>query len=232
VSVRRAALITVLALLGSTFAVPIAEFVIWPRLVDPSSIAQTIANIRANGGSYLFASFAYLAGFTGDVVVAWALYYLLRPVSRSLAALTAGLRGVQAVVSIGAALHLFTAFRLLKSESLAALGSEHLQSQVFVLLGSFRYEWELALVLFGVHLGLLGYVVYRSGYIPRLVGLALALAGLGYIVQNLQPYLFPAAQIGWIFVLSVGEVVFVIWLAVWGWRLPDPVRSRGSVLGH
>jgi hypothetical protein len=220
-SVRRAALIAVVALLGTTFGVPIAEFVIWPSLVDPTSIEQTVANIRANEGGYLFASFAYLAGFTGDVVVAWALYYLLRPVSPSLAALTAGFRAVQGVVAIGAALNLFTAFRLLHSEPLAALGADHVQAQVYVLLGAFRHEWGLALVIFGVHLGLLGYLVYRSGYIPRLVGLALALAGLGYVVHNLQPYLFPDAQIGWVFALSVGELVFVLWLAIWGWRIPE-----------
>jgi hypothetical protein len=124
-SVRRAALVAVITMLGTTLAVPIAEFAIWPSIVDPTSIERTVANIRANEGGYLFASYAYLAGFAGDVVVAWALYYLLRPVSQSLAALTAALRAVQGVVAIGAALNLFTAFRLLRSESLAALGADH-----------------------------------------------------------------------------------------------------------
>src|SRR3990172_303378 len=171
---RRAALIVVIGLVAPTFGVPLAEFVIWPSLVDPESIEQTVRNIRANEGAFLVASFAYLVGFVGDVLVAWAIYYLLRPVSRSLAALTAGFRAVQAVIAIGAALNLFTAFRLLQSESLAALGPDHLHAQVLMLLGSFGYEWSLALVIFGIHLGLLGYLVYRSGYIPRLVGVALA----------------------------------------------------------
>jgi hypothetical protein len=221
-SVRRSALVAVIAMIGTTFGVPIAEFVVWPSIVDPSSIERTIANIRANEAGYLFASFAYLGGFIGDIVVAWALYYLLRPVNRSLAALTAAFRAVQAVVSIGAALNLFTAFRLLRSESLAALGADQVQAQVLVLLSSFRYEWGLALVIFGIHLGLLGYLVYRSRYIPRLVGLALVLAGLGYVVHNLQPYLYPEAEIGWVFALSLGELVFVLWLAIWGWRVPEP----------
>jgi hypothetical protein len=101
---RRAALIVVIGLVATTFGVPIAEFVIWPSLVDPESIQQTVRNIRANEGAFLFASFAYLVGFVGDVLVAWALYFLLRPVSRSLAALTAAFRAVQAVIAIGAAL--------------------------------------------------------------------------------------------------------------------------------
>jgi len=222
---RRAALIVVIGLVATTFGVPIAEFVIWPSLVDPGSIEQTVRNIRANEGAFLIASFAYLAGFVGDVLVAWALYYLLRPVSRSLAALTAGFRAVQAIIAIGAALNLFTALRLLRSEPLAALGSDQLQAHVLVLLSSFGYEWSLALVIFGIHLGLLGYLVYRSGYIPRLVGIALAIAGSGYVVYNLRPYLYPDAEIGFVFAAFAGELVFVVWLAIWGWRIPEPIPS-------
>jgi len=222
---RRAALIVVIGLVATTFGVPIAEFVIWPSLVDPGSIEQTVRNIRANEGPFLVASFAYLSGFVGDVLVAWALYYLLRPVSRSLAALTAGFRAVQAVVAIGAALNLFTAFRLLRTESLAALGSDQLHGQVLVLLSSFGYEWGLALVIFGIHLGLLGYLVYRSGYIPRLVGIALAIAGIGYVVYQLRPYLYPDAEIGFVFAAFAGELVFLVWLAIWGWRIREPIPT-------
>jgi len=222
---RRAALVVVIAMVVTMFGTPIAEFIVWPSLVDPGSIEQTVRNIRANEGAYLVASFAYLAGFVGDVLVAWALYFLLRPVSRSLAALTAGFRAVQAVIAIGAVLNLFTAFRLLRVESLPALGPDHVHAQVLVLLSSFGYEWGLALVIFGIHLGLLGYMVYRSGYIPRLVGIALAIAGIGYIVNNLRPYLYPDAEIGFVVAAFFGELVFLVWLAIWGWRIPEPVPT-------
>jgi len=224
-TVRQAALVVVIGMVVTMSATPIAEFIVWPSLVDPDSIEQTVRNIRANEGPFLFASFAYLAAFVGDLLVAWALYFLVRPVSRSLAALTAGFRVVQAVIAIGAALNLFTAFRLLRTESLAALGSDQLHGQVLVLLSSFGYEWSLALVIFGIHLGLLGYLVYRSGYIPRLVGLALAIAGLGYIVYHLRPYLYPDAEIGFLFAAFFGELVFVVWLAIWGWRIREPIPA-------
>ncbi|HEX9633863.1 MAG TPA: DUF4386 domain-containing protein [Candidatus Limnocylindria bacterium] len=138
---------------------------------------------------------------------------------------TAGFRAVQAVIAIGAVLNLFTAFRLLQTESLAALGSDQLHAQVLVLLSSFGYEWSLALVIFGIHLGLLGYLVYRSGYIPRLVGVALAIAGIGYVVYNLRPYLYPDAEIGFVFAAFFGELVFLVWLAIWGWRIPEPIPT-------
>jgi hypothetical protein len=221
-TVRRAALVVVAGMLATTLGVPIAEFVVWPTLVDTTNIEQTVRNIRANEGAFLFVSFAYFAAFVGDVLVAWALYYLLRPVSPALAALAAGLRAVQGVIAAGAALNLFTTFRLLRSEELAALGPDQVYAQVLVLLSSFGYEWSLALVIFGIHLGLLGFLVYRSGYIPRVVGIALAVAGIGYVVYQLRPYLYPDAEIGFVFAAFTGELVFVLWLAIWGWRVRDP----------
>lgn len=224
-TVRRAALVVVIGLLATTLGVPIAEFVIWPSLVNPDSIAQTVSNIRANEGTFLFVSFAYMAGFVGDLLVAWALYYLLRPVNKSLAALAAGLRAAQGIVAIGAALNLFTVFRLLHLDSFAALGPDQVNAQVLVLLSSFGYEWGFALVIFGIHLGLTGYLVYRSGYIPRLVGILLAGAGLGYVVLHLRAYLYPHLELGFLFVTLLGELVFILWLAIWGWRLPDPISG-------
>ena len=221
-SVRKAALIAVAALLLSTFGVPIAEFVIMPGLIDAANIDQTVRNITAHRALFVAASFAYLSAFVGDVIVAWALFYLLRPISTPLAALTAAFRVVQAVVSIGAALNLFTAHRLLASQAFLDLGTDHVNAQVLVLLRSFSYQWGLALVIFGIHLILLGYLVVRSDYIPRLVGLALAVAGGGYVVHNLQPYLYPDVEIGFVFAALAGELVFVVWLGVWGWRSRGP----------
>jgi len=226
-TLRQAALIVVIGSLATAIATPIAEFVIWPSLVVPDDIALTILNIRANDGLFLAASFAYFVGFVGDVLIAWALYYLLRPVHQPLALLTAGFRVVQALVAIGGVVHLFTAFRLLQTDALASLGENQLQAQVQVLLRSFGYEWGLALLIFGIHLCLLGYLVYRSGYISRLVGVALAIAGAGYVIYHLRPYLYPDAQIGFVFAAFAGELVFVVWLAIWGWRIPERRATPG-----
>ena len=224
-TLRKAAMIVLVGALVTTFGVPIAEFVIWPRLVDPESIEKTVLNIRANEGLFLAASFAYLVGFVGDILIAWALYYLLRPVSQSLAALAASLRAVQAVIATSAVVNLFTAYRLLRSDSFAALGADQVDGHVLVLLRSFGYGWGLALVIFGIHLCLLGFLAYRSGYIPRLVGIALAIAGVGYIVYQLRPYLYPDLEIGFVSAAFFGEVVFLVWLAIWGWRIRDPFPS-------
>ncbi len=222
IGLRRAALIAGLGLLMMTFLAPFAEFYVYPKLVLRGNIEQTVLNIRANGGLFLAGTFANLATYILDVVVAWALWVLLVPVNRSLSLLTAWFRLVYTVIALFGPLKLVTVFRLVNtSDSFATFGSEQLHAQVLLLLESFRYEWGIGLVLFGIHLGLLGYLVYRSGFIPRIMGILLVIAGLGYVVYNLGPYLYPNVDVGLVFITFFGEPIFMVWLLVRGWKIPN-----------
>jgi hypothetical protein len=58
----------------------------------------------------------------------------------------------------------------------------------------------VGLLLFGVHLVLLGYLVYRSGYIPRVIDVLLAIDGSAWVVVNLQPFFYPNAELDFLFV--------------------------------
>jgi hypothetical protein len=71
-----------------------------------------------------------------------------------------------------------------------------------------------ALTVFGIHLALLGYLIYRSGYMPKILGILIALDGVGWIVNDLKPYLYPNANLGWFFVLSFAELLLPLWLLV------------------
>ena len=64
-----------------------------------------------------------------------------------------------------------TVFRVVNTpDYLVAVGWSPLNAEVKLLLGTFRDDWSIGLVLFGIPLVLLGYLIYRSGYIPRLLG--------------------------------------------------------------
>ena len=45
-------------------------------------------------------------------------------------------------------------------------------------------------IFFGLHLALLGYLIFKSGYIPRILGILLAIAGLGYLIDYLGKFKF------------------------------------------
>ncbi len=226
ISLRQAALVAGLGLLVMVIAAPFAEFSAYTKLVVPGDIEATVENIRGHGGLYLAGIFSYLLVFICDVIVAWALYVLLVPVNRSLSLLTAWFRLVYTAIALFAMLKLVTVYRLLHSPDDAALfGGDQLYAQVNLLLDAFRHEWGFGLILFGIHLLLLGYLVYRSGYIPRILGILLAIAGLGWVIYELSPFLLPAADAGFLMITFMGEVIFMAWLLIRGWRIQEPYDS-------
>ncbi|MGO9948810.1 MAG: DUF4386 domain-containing protein [Steroidobacteraceae bacterium] len=223
-TVRQAAIVAGFAYLLNP--VSYAEYSIYPKLVIPGNIEQTAANISAHGPLFVGAIFCYLISFTGDVVIAWALYFLLAPVNRSLSLLMAWFQLVYAAIAFYATLHLVAAYRLLSTpDYLAVFGAAPLHAQVLLLLRSFRYDWSMSLVLFGIHLVLLGYLIYRSRYIPRLLGILLVINGFGWMIDSLGPYVFPHADFGFTFVTFFGELLFMLWLLIRGWKIQEPAPN-------
>jgi len=73
-----------------------------------------------------------------------------------------------------------------------------------------------------IHLALLGYLVYRSGYIPKIIGILLAINGLGWLIDILNPYLYPNAHLGFIHITFFGDLFLMLWLLVRGWKIQEP----------
>ncbi|HYL28230.1 MAG TPA: DUF4386 domain-containing protein [Candidatus Nitrosotalea sp.] len=226
-TLRQAALIA-----GFTYLlnpVSYAEFTLYPKLVIPGHIEQTVANITTHGGTFVAMILCYFVNFVEDIVIAWALYVLLAPVNQALSLLAGWLRIVYATLALAATLNLVTVYRMLKVPEYATLfGAAPLRAQVALLLHTFRYEYAFVLIIFGLHLCLLGYLMIRSGYtgwISKAVGVLLVIPGIGWIVYQLSPYLYPNANLDWLFYTFFGELVFMLWLVIAGWTLRDAERA-------
>lgn len=202
---------------------PYAEFAIMARLIVPGDIQQTVVNITAHGGLFAAAILGYLVTFIFDLVIAWALYFLLAPVNRSLSLLTAWFRLIYTAVALVSLVNLVTVHRILSSpDYLTFFGTGPLHAQVKLLLDSFRYGWSFSLIVFGIHLVLVGYLILRSSYIPRLLGILLVIDGLGWVVDSLRPFLYPHARLGLLFITFFGELFFMLWLLIRGWKIREP----------
>lgn len=228
-TLRQAALIAGFAyLLGP---VSYAEFTLYPKLVIPGHIEQTVANIAAHHGMYVAMFMCYFVNFIEDIVIAWALYYLLAPVNRAVSALASLFQLVYATITLGAAFNMATVFRMVTTPEYATVfGTAQLHAQVDLLLHSFRYHYALGLVLFGIHLVLVGALIIRSTYMPWWLGVLLVIDGLGWIITELQPYLYPSVNVDWLFVTFFGELVFMLWLLIMGWRLKEPVGTTSRAI--
>ncbi|RAJ97391.1 uncharacterized protein DUF4386 [Larkinella arboricola] len=225
ISLQTAALLAGSAVLIMVFAIPFAEFAVYQKLVVPQKPAETIQNIRANLPLFRTGILCYLITFFCDVLAAWALYLFLKPAHEQLSLLTAWLRVVYAAVNLTVLLNLVTVLRLLTpTDYVTVVDAEQLQTQVMLSLRSFRSGWSFTFNLFGIYLCLLGYLVFRSNYIPGLLGILLAIAGLGYLIDNIRPFVVPDFVINSTLILITGafEVVFVGWLLIKGTRIEQP----------
>lgn len=223
---RHAAIITLLGYLASS-GVPFASFYVTPKVFVADNAAKTAQNILVHHGLFVAAIFAFLISFVGDIVAAWGIYLMLRPANAAISMFVAWLRVVFATVGLAALGNLVTVHRLLtRPSSLTAIGQDQLNVQVQVAFGSFNSEFAFGLIIFGVHLMMLGWLIYRSGYIPSWLGIVLAINGAGWIVIESGPYLLPGVNLGFVWVATVGELILLVWLIGWGTRLPDPLFNR------
>lgn len=222
ISLRTAALIAGLGLLIMVVAAPFAELYVYPKLVVPNNAAETAQNIMVNRTLFISGIFGYLITFSCDVLVAWALYVLLKPVNENLSILTAWLRLVYTVIALVALLNLVTVFQLLNTaDYLTLLGQDRLYVHVKLSLEAFRSGWYFGLLFFGFHLGLLGYMVVKSKYIPRILGILLIIAGSGYTINTLRPFLFPNVNVDFAKYTFYGELIFMLWLLIKGSRIQE-----------
>ncbi len=146
--------------------------------------------------------------------------------NRALSLLTAWFRLTYAAIVLVALTNLISVYHLVTTPSyLASFGTAPLRAQVDLLLHTFRYDWSFGLIVFAVHLVLLGYLIVRSRYVPWIVGVLLLIDGLGWAIDGLQPYLLPNVDMPWLFITFFGELIFMPWLLIFGWRLREPAVS-------
>lgn len=205
-------LMSVLAGFGALFAVD--------GLVTEGDGATTAADVLASEGLFRSGVAALYVVIVLDVVVAWALFRVFSPVSVAISRLAAWSRLAYAAVYLIALSQLVGIPDLLRSDAYAgAFTPEQQQAQALLRFDAYTDIWMAGLVLFGVHLALVGYLAYRSGYVPRLLGVLLVVAGAGYVLDTFVNVLSqdtPATVSRFTF---LGELLLALWLVVRGRRI-------------
>jgi len=159
---------------------------------DPAAMARNIAD------SELMIRIGFMSTTVADLFflsTAWALYVLLKPVGKNLALLFVlfNLAGV-AVECVYTLIHFEALLLLGRSDYLHAFKPDQLQalSMFFLRLGG---SGDMVTTLFfGVWLFPLGYLVFKSGFLPRFLGVLLLLDGLSLMICFIQLCLFPGHE--------------------------------------
>ena len=204
-------------------------FVVYPlstlvrsNLVVPGDAAATADNIRTQETLFRWGMAGEATIVLVEVVLAAVLYALLRPVSRSVSLAAALARVAEAVVMAAGCMvtSVFTLAVVSEPGHLAAFDADQRDSLALLFQEA---NDDIVLVwgfFFALSLVLTGWLVHRSGFLPRVVGILLALAGVGYFVQSFGTFLVPDLTDTWALIVLVlaipGELVFALWLLIKG----------------
>ncbi len=229
-SPRTAAKLAGAALLAMAALAMFANFYVLQSMVVAGDATDTASRILADAMTFRAGIVAWVLIGILDVVVALALYVVFKPVNRSLSLLAAWFRLTYTAVFIAGMQSFLAVLRILgDAEHLKAFDASQLHSQVMLSLDAFQDTWVIALVLFGVHLGLLGYLAYRSGYVPKVFGILLMIASASYLVDNVAKIAFSSYGGGIAMAVAVpafvGELALAVWLLVRSKAVPDEVAA-------
>ena len=166
------------------------------------------------------------------LMAAWGLYVLLRPVDQHVALLFLLLNAVGVAIQCASYFPLIAA--LLHGDQaghMQAYSTAQLEGLAHLSIGVYKTGFVMAQLFFGTWLFPLGYLVYRSGFLPRFLGLLLLFDGIGVLVWFLQVLLLPARPVISHPAFALGfvtEVGLGLWLVVRGVNVDAPT-ARASV---
>jgi hypothetical protein len=226
--IRGPSLVAGVALLLMSALAAVGYVVIVQGLVTPGDPAATASDIAGSAGMFRLGVAMLYVVIVLDVVVAWALLAVFSPVSRTISRLAAWLRVAYAVVFMAAIGQLAGIPDLLTSPSYAAAFTpEQLAGQALLRVDAFTDLYMAGLVLFGVHLLLLGYLAFESGYVPKVIGVLLAVAGVGYAFDSFVTVFTEGTPFAVSTVTFLGEFLLALWLVVKGRRSPVGTAGHG-----
>lgn len=216
---RRSGLVAGSALLLLAVLSAVGVLVAVEGLLTPGDAAQTAEDITASTTRFQLGIASLYVVVVLDVVVAWALFRFFAPANLGLSRLAAWMRVAYSVVFLIAISELAAVPDMLSDPGhREVFGEQQLQAEAMLRLEAFDHTYMAGLLLFGVHLALLGYLAYRSGYVPRIIGVLLVLAGAGYAFDTFSSVL-ATEPVVISTVTFVGELVLAIWLLVRGGRV-------------
>jgi hypothetical protein len=179
-------------------------------------VAATAGDILGNAPLYLLGVTASLVSVAFHTALTVFLYYLFRPVGRVAALLFASI-GLMAIVlqAVSALLQLPALIILGGGGGVVAFSAEETQSLARVFLTLRAQAFNFYLGFFGFRCAAIGYLISQSSFMPRLIGVSMALTGLGYLTFLWPPLANSLAPFN-LAIAAPGELSFVLWLVLAG----------------
>lgn len=201
----------------------IAQVFIADGLVDANDAAKTAANIIASKSTYRLAFTIFIVEMAAQIATTAMFYDLLKPVNRSMARLSALMGLVGSGMKMFARVFYYAPLILLSGVAyLSVIDPTQLAALSLVSIKINNQGAAIALVFFGFETVLQGWLIYRSGFLPRFLGVLSMVGGAGWLTF-LWPPLGSSAFVFVALFAIVGVILTAGWLLVRG---VDDVRWR------
>jgi hypothetical protein len=221
-----------------TVAAVFAHFYVPGQLIVAGDAAATAANIAASESLFRFGAIgSELIILLSEVLLSIVLYLLFRPVSKTLSLLAAVSRLIMTTIHGLNLLNYYFVLQLLNGADVpAAFGPQQVSALVTLFLDAHSIGFTIGIAFLVPHVLILGYLIIKSGYFPKVLGFLFIAAGIGYLLDTIGLLLIPSytttpALIQ--MVIAVAEIAFPIWLLVkgvnmagWQQKMPEAVSPR------
>jgi uncharacterized protein DUF4386 len=218
-STKKQARVAGLLYLLACLPAPFALIYVPTKLIVPGDATATADHVRASETLLRLGTAGELINATAFIFVVFALYRLFKGVNKQHAAIMMTLFVVSVPISFLNVLNDIAPLVLVSGANfLSVFDKGQLDALVYLFLRLHSQGFIVAQIFWGLWLFPFGILVIRSGFIPRIVGILLMIAGSGYVVSSFTSLLLPhyahvVGQVG--LVLEFGELS-VLWLLIWG----------------
>jgi len=203
-----------------TIAAIIAHAYVPSQLMVPGDAAVTANNILASEPLFRIGIGSEFVVLLCEIVLSIILYVLLKPVSKTLSLVVAVFRLAMTTIHAINLLNSFVVLLLLSgADYLTVFEADQLHALVLLFLNAHHYGFEIGIVFFVPHIFLLGYLIFKSGYFPRILGVLLILAACGYLIDSAGLLFVPSYDATPVFLalpIAIAEIAFPLWLLIKG----------------
>ncbi len=217
-NVQRYARIAGVLLLISLVAGGFGEAYAPSRLIVSGDAAATVQNLKDLEWLYRLGFAAFLIESLCDITLVSILYFLLKPVSKELS-LLAAFFGLMGTALFAFAELFYFAPRLLMGGAgyLNTFSPDQIDSFVLLSLKLYGFAGMIFTAYYGMAWIVRAYLMFRSGYLPKFLGVLMAIGGAGFVVRNFILILAPAyASEVFLMLMFPGGLILTIWLLVKG----------------
>ena len=202
------------------------------KLIVYGDAAATAQKIMASEWQFRIGFLSDLLSAVLFLLTAWALYVLLKPVNKNLALLFLLLNLGGVAIQCFSDLNLYASLLLLSgADYLKVFQADQLQALAMLFLYLYKNGFMMAQIFYGAWLFPLGYLVFKSGFLPRILGIVLMIHCVAWLMTFLQTFLFPGYEA--ITYLSyplgfIAEFGLTLWLLIKGVKDPKPTLADGQ----